>query len=457
MNLGTLPYCEGSRRVKAQLYAAGLLPEVARLWRWAPNGALALLDQGLISGSNFVLGVSLARRAGPDAYGAYVVMFAAFLLIANLHQALLLEPTNVLAFSLFPERSDRYLRAVLSMHAIFTAAFWVPASLVWILATRAQVRYLLVNALAGLLIATPCVLLFWLARCFSYLDFAPGRAARGSFLYTAVMFAGLLVSFGYRSVTPLSVFICTALAAVCASSFLLAPYRRKRPANRPEPDLREVWRRHWRFGRWGLSTVCLSWAQTNSISFVSGSLLGLTATGGLNALIGLLLPMFQVLSAVTRVVLPPIARMNAKGGVQSTRRPVLRVAATLILLTTAYWLALLFGHNLLLHWTYGQRFVIYAHLAPVIGLHLVACAVITACDIGFNSIQSPKSAFRIKLLMVALMLPVTTAMMLRFGLLGAVIGVPGLSAATAVFMGLKLRRVWQEKRLVAVEGVTANV
>src|SRR5262249_31838382 len=150
-----------------------------------------------------------------------------------------------------------------------------------------------------------------------------------------------------------------------------------------------------------LSTVCLSWAQTNSISFVSGSLLGLTATGGLNALIGLLLPMFQVLSAVTRVVLPPIARMNAKGGVQSTRRPVLRVAATLILLTTAYWLALLFGHNLLLHWTYGQRFVIYAHLAPVIGLHLVACAVITACDIGFNSIQSPKSAFRIKLLMVA--------------------------------------------------------
>jgi O-antigen/teichoic acid export membrane protein len=443
MSSAVLPSCEGVETVKERSYTAGLLPEIAQLWRWAPSGALALLDQGLISGSNFVLGVCLARTAGPDAYGAYAVMFAAFLLIANLHQALLLEPTNVLAFSLFPERSDRYVRALLLLHAIFTGAFLALAGVVWILAPRVHARYLLVNAFVGLVVATPCVLLFWLARCFSYLDFAPGLAVRGSLLYTGVMFTGLLASFAYKNVTPLSVFACTALAASCASVFLLARYRTKHPANFPEPGLSEVWRRHWGFGRWGLSTVGLSWAQTNSISFVSGSLLGLRATGGLNALIGLLLPMFQVLSAVTRVVLPRIARINAKQGALSTKKPVVRVAATLVALTTGYWLALVFGHNLLLHWTYGQRFAVYAHLAPVIGLHLVACAIITACDIGFNSIQSPRSSFRIKLVMVALMFPVNTVLMWRFGLVGVAIGVPSLSWATAVCMALKLRRVWR--------------
>jgi O-antigen/teichoic acid export membrane protein len=447
MNLAIGPTREETKHARGGSYSAGLWAELARLQRWAPSGVLALLDQGLISGSNFVLGVSLARTAGPDAYGAYMVIFAVFLLIANVHQALLLEPTNVLAFSLFPDRNDRYFRTVLLMHAIFTGVFLAAASLVWLLAPRVHMRYLLMNALAGMVIATPCVLLFWLARCFSYLDFAPGRAVRGSLLYTAVMFTGLLVSIAYRSVTPLGVFICTAFAALCATLFLLIPYRMNRPMDLPEPKLREVWRRHWRFGRWGLSTVGLSWAQTNSISFISGSLLGLRATGGLNALIGLLLPMFQVLSAITRVALPRIARISAKEGVQSTKSPVVRVAFTSGILTGAYWLALLFGHNLLLHWTYGQRFASYAYLAPVIGLHLVACAVITACEIGFNSIQSPRSSFRIKLLMVAVMVPVNTAITWRFGLIGAAVGVPGLSAATAACMAFKLRRVWRDHRV----------
>jgi glycosyltransferase involved in cell wall biosynthesis len=161
--------------------------------------------------------------------------------------------------------------------------------------------------------------------------------------------------------------------------------------------------------------------------------------------------MFQVLSAATRVVLPRVARINAEEGVLSTRKPVLRVGATLIALTTGYWLALLFGHNLLLRWTYGQRFAIYAHLVPVIGLHLIACAFVTACDVGFNSIQSPRSSFRIKLLMVALMLPINTALMWRFGLVGAVIGIPSLSAMTAACLGLKLRRVWQDSRALPQE------
>ncbi len=435
--------------------AARLRPMVAQLRRWAPSGFLALLDQGLISGSNFALGLCLARSAGPESYGAYMVMFAVFLLLANVHQALLLEPTNVLGFSLFPERSDRYLRAVLTMHVVASTIFLAAAAAVWIAAPRLNIRGSLANALAGLIVAFPCVLLFWLGRCFAYLEFAPARAVRGSGSYCVAALVILSIAYLRHAITPLAIFGCMAGAALVASGFLLYPYRRSGPPMPAEPVLGEVWRRHWGFGRWGLSTVGLSWAQTNSISVISGWLLGLTATGGLNALVGLLLPMFQVLSAATRVVLPRIAKIYTLHGLEATKRPVIRVAITLGALTAVYWLVLTIGHNFLLHWTYGQRFAPYAYLIPLISLHLVACSLITACEIAFNAIQSPQSSFQIKVVIVAVMLPINALLTWRFGLLGAAIGVPALSAATGVCMALKLRRVWNSTS--AADGVTVHV
>ena len=54
-----------------------------------------MLDQGLISGSNFVIGVLLARWLLPAQYGAYALAFSVFLLVSFLHQALLTEPQRV--------------------------------------------------------------------------------------------------------------------------------------------------------------------------------------------------------------------------------------------------------------------------------------------------------------------------------------------------------------------------
>ena len=38
----------------------------SKFWRWITKGGLAILDQGLISGSNFLIGILLARWLMPD-------------------------------------------------------------------------------------------------------------------------------------------------------------------------------------------------------------------------------------------------------------------------------------------------------------------------------------------------------------------------------------------------------
>ena len=50
------------------------------------KGFLAVLDQGLISGSNFLLSILLARWLRADQYGAYALSFAIFVLLSFLQQ-----------------------------------------------------------------------------------------------------------------------------------------------------------------------------------------------------------------------------------------------------------------------------------------------------------------------------------------------------------------------------------
>ena len=43
-----------------------------------PKADFAVLDQALISGSNFIMGILLARWMVPDEYGAYSLAFSVF-------------------------------------------------------------------------------------------------------------------------------------------------------------------------------------------------------------------------------------------------------------------------------------------------------------------------------------------------------------------------------------------
>ena len=100
----------------------------ARIWRvwagwrsWVRKGTLAVLDQGLISGSNFLISILLARWMGAAQYGAYALAFSIFLLFLVSYQALVLEPMCVFGPAQYRECEPEYFGTLLRMHVVFTA------------------------------------------------------------------------------------------------------------------------------------------------------------------------------------------------------------------------------------------------------------------------------------------------------------------------------------------------
>jgi O-antigen/teichoic acid export membrane protein len=88
--------------------------------RWITKGGLAIVDQGLISGSNFLIGILLARWLMPEQYGAFALAFSVFLLLSYVYQSFLAEPQAVFSGSAYSGSLRGYLKTLLGIHLILT-------------------------------------------------------------------------------------------------------------------------------------------------------------------------------------------------------------------------------------------------------------------------------------------------------------------------------------------------
>src|SRR5947207_8633428 len=94
----------------------------SRWWPWLNRGVLATLDQGLLSGSNFILAVLLARWLPVWDYGGYALALSIFMLINAVHQALLLEPMSVLGTARYGDCGQEYTAVLIRINTAFAVA-----------------------------------------------------------------------------------------------------------------------------------------------------------------------------------------------------------------------------------------------------------------------------------------------------------------------------------------------
>ena len=217
---------------------------------WVGKGSLAVLDQGLISGSNFLIGILLARWLAPDAYGAYALAFSIFLFLSGFHTALLLEPMSVFGPTSYKHQLPAYLGKLVRLHFAVTVALALLLALgttcfLNLFADRA-VPY----ALFGVALATPWILFLWLSRRCVYLELRPALAVRSAAVYCLIglPFTFLLERLGCLS--PFAAFLLQAVASLAAGGLLLASIRPQITSTELSPSMRMILNQHWHYGRW---------------------------------------------------------------------------------------------------------------------------------------------------------------------------------------------------------------
>lgn len=432
---------EVQSEVRGAAHSAGLGAKIWRALPWATKGGLAIVDQGLISGSNFLLGILLARWLAPEQYGAYALAFSAFLLLTFLYQALLLEPMAVFSGAAYRKSLRGYLGALLWIHVMLSVVVVIVLGAATAIAYHWGGGGALPAALFGVALASPCILLFWLARRSFYMELAPAQAVVGALIYCTSVVAGLFVVNRQGWMSPFVAFVLMAIAGLITSAYLLFRVRSTLSAEVPGPTLGQTWHRHWVYGRWALATAALTWIPYYMYYPLLGALKGgLVAAGQLRALMNLALPLEQSFTALACLFLPYAARVHGEEGAVSVGFLTRRIALLYVGGAAVYWLAVIPFKGQAFHYLYGGKYMEVSYLIPYVAAETILWSAAFGPTIVLRAMESPISVFYARCAASVLSVAIGVPLTVIYGLWGCVLGIVLSQAAALLFAVYILRR-----------------
>ena len=235
-----------------------LRTKMTRWLPWVGKGSLAVLDQGLISGSNFLIGILLARWLAPGAYGAYALAFSIFLFLSGFHSSLFLEPMSVFGPGQYKDRLPAYVGKLLRLQLALTIGLALLLALAVAVFAHFANNGALPSALFGAALAIPWILSFWFCRRSVYLELRPALAVRSAAAYCLVVLLLLFLFEHLGWLSPFTAFLLQALASFAAGALLLVSIRPQVTSIDPDPSMRIILKQHWKYGRSGSGNVlCL--------------------------------------------------------------------------------------------------------------------------------------------------------------------------------------------------------
>lgn len=403
-----------------------------RLRHWGPRALLSLADQGLFSLTTFVVNVLLARWLVPAAYGAFALAFAIFLFLGALHTALLTEPMLVLGAGRFRGEFRQYLGFLLRGHMQISLLGSALLALVALLAAQLNAP-LLANALYGVAIAAPFILLPWLLRRAFYVEAQPSWAAVGSGLYLALTVLGLLWLRDADQLSAFSAYAVMGLAALVISFLLLAALKPQRSTKSERTAMRAP---QWDYARWAALSAVLIWVPLNIFYLAIPYASDLSAAGVLRALSNTLTPLTQSVQALVVLLLPQLAARFQERGKVALDRHLRQLLLVFLAASGVYWLLLALFRTTIVDVLYAGQYAEYASLLPLAGLVPVAMGASSLLGSGLRAMEMPERVVRPYLFGAAFALTGGVYMTITYGVGGAFAG-QGLAY---LFMALMLAR-----------------
>ncbi len=397
---------------------------------WLAKGSVAVVDQTLFSGTNFLVNVLLARWFIPADYGAFAWAFSVLLLLGSFHTALLTEPMLVFGAGKYKEQYQLYLGLMLYGHFALTSA---GAVMLFIVGGVIAHFYstLLGHTLFGAAFAAPAMLLLWLARRACYVKLRPAWSATGGLFYLILLLPGIHWLHNHGFLNPVTSLVAMAIVSLVISGFLLIVLQPRWSRPSGHFNLRTVVDSHWQYGRWSTAAVVVSWIPTNIYFIILPAFLGLGTVGALRAVLNIPMPALQTVAAFSLILLPTLSGERRRAGVMGINSTI-KLHFTVLAIGALGYLTLMWAaRSLVFPLLYGNKYSEYASTALFIAclLPLTEVATTTVAN-GLRALERPDFVFwcyfASAIVAVLLGIPLATG----YGVPGALLG-QLLSALTA--------------------------
>ena len=389
----------------------------------------SVTDQVLISGSNLILNIVVARWLSKNAYGSFSVMFSAFVLFSGFFSAFLIEPLSVFGPVRFRHCVRSYTARVVELHAMACLAV-APAVGVFLFWT-APAGVSIWESTIAVNVCLALVLLYWLLRRVMYVTSEYGSAVVASTVYNGSLLITIAALQLLGLLSAASGLSSQAVAAFCAAAVIGRTLHGRSDPSSPVIQVKHVAAQHWEYGRWALGTAIVYWLSAEAYYVIVGKVVNATAVAGFRSVqnLSMLFPNFA--TAMSVLVLPKLSVRFAEAGGKAIRRPVLMFTVASALGAIVYAGSILIVGAPLLSTVYGNGYIEYVGLFPLLCLNLVLITISQGVQVGLRAMNAPREVFFGFLIAGLFTCTAGIAMTYRWQLNGAV---AGLCCSTLLFL-----------------------
>jgi len=393
---------------------------LTRLFRKYADVHIALADQALISGVNFITAILLARFLGLNEFGVYALAFLGIELLHTFQHSLIIAPMMSLLPQIEMSDRERYLDALIVGQLLFVVmlvctAFGVIEVVGWIVADWRGIELVWPFVAA----ATGCQLQMYVRRHMFATDSNWAGLLTDVLRYPTQM----AILFYLLTTTKMNAGLCLYVVAGCSSFATLVALGFLRPISWDLRFFRSVLTRHWQFGRWYLGSELMRWSTGQLYMVAAGAMLGAAAVGAMRATQN-----FVGACHILKLGLENVVPIRASEHFKDGRMPALvrylkhvsifsggTVALFLLIVAIApkFWLELV----------YGQTYVEYSHLVTWWAAIYLLSFFHTPLQFGLRAVEDTRAIFQAQAILAVWTVISAYPMIHQLGIIGAMAGI----------------------------------
>lgn len=317
--------------------------------RWLKLFSSAVIDQAMLSASNFLVGLVLIRHTTDEDYGHYVLGFTTLLLLTGIQGAYIGGPLSVLAPRQTPERRRQMLATLYRQSNRWIVRLMLAVAIGCGVAGLVGLLTPFYAGMGAIYCATAAAALDReYLRTGLMIYERPQAVLRADFAYVALLLAGAgTAAFVFSPAAPW-VFGASAVAALAGA--VLARRALSGDPGLEGPELPGLWRELAPLGGWAVAGSMIHWSFSQGYNYVVAGTLDLAAVAALNATRLLMMPANLMVTGIKQLLLPMAARWHEQSGLDAMLRRLFLFSGAVAGMTLAYFVVLW----LLRDWIYAD-------------------------------------------------------------------------------------------------------
>jgi O-antigen/teichoic acid export membrane protein len=389
---------------------------------------LTTLDQAFSSASNFLVGVAVARIAGPAGLGGFSVAYSCWLVVASLHRSLVTDPMAIENDAAHPDAFEKLRRGLASelTIAVVGAAVLFLAGVALLLGGQHAFGLGLVAVAPWL----PCLVVqdFW--RWMGFMQRKPGKALANDTVFNVAF--GLCFLAVYLAGSRSIVLVIGSWGFGAFAGFLFGLWQFS-----VRPTLRggiSGLRSRWHLSKWLAGNSLTNWGAGQASTILSSVILGPAGLGGLRAAQTLVQgPTMVLIQAGGSIGLPEASRAFEERGWTGLRKVAFVVTAASLASIAVFGAIVIVLGSTLLRLVYGPAFAKYWPAADLSVLATLIAMVGIGPILVLKASKYTRLLFRVQVISFAASVPAVIVLALLYGVSGAaaasiVSAVAGLSS-----------------------------